>query len=72
MKHYRFKNVIIRISEISTVELREQFQKPEEYELCIVSNKETGMFGMGHHVMQVPCSKEEGEAALNEIAELLK
>lgn len=72
MQHYRFKNVIIRISEISTVELREQFQKPGEYELCIVSHKDSGMFGVGHHVIQVPCSREEGEAALNEIAQLLK
>ena len=71
-KYFRFKNAIVCVSEISSVELREKFQKPEEYELCIVSRRESGMFGVGHHVIQISCSKEEGEAAIEEFARLLK
>lgn len=71
-KYFRFKNVIILVSEISSIELRERFQEPKEFELCIVSKKGDGMFGISHHVMQVPCLKDEGESALNEITELLK
>lgn len=75
MQHYRFKNVIIRISEISTVELRGRVHNPIEsdYEILISCKEDSGILGGGlSRCFQIPCSKGEGEAAINQIEQLLK